>query len=136
MTAQVIVPDAVWLDRAVHLFRGTTSDPAFLTVPGARALVAVEGQFVLGWAWGYHLPRPDSSSMLYVHEVDVLAEHRRTGIGRELLAGMLEAGREAGAWKAVVVASADNLSARGLYESMGGLPSDDGHAVTYWFPLR
>ena len=39
--------------------------------------VALAGSEILGWCWGYQLIRPDDSSMLYLHQLEVDETHRR-----------------------------------------------------------
>ncbi|NUS00419.1 MAG: GNAT family N-acetyltransferase, partial [Kribbellaceae bacterium] len=52
-----------------------------------------------GWCWGAHLARPDGTSMLYLHQLEVAEPYRRKGIARELVSAFMNAGREAGATK-------------------------------------
>ena len=122
-------------EQAVRQFKGSTPDSTFVEIPGALAFVAVRGEKVLGWCWGYHLVRPDSSSMAYLHELEVAEEHRRKGIGRELLRAFMAAVREASAYKIFLITDAANAPARSLYESMVGTLSDQGPTVTYNFSL-
>ncbi len=92
-------------ERAVRRFKGGAADcAAFAETPGALAFVAARGEEVLGWCWGYHLVRPDASSMAYLHELEVAEQYRRQGIGSGLLRAFLAAGREAGAYKMFLIA--------------------------------
>lgn len=108
---------------------------SFVDAPGTLAFVAVRTDEVAGWCWGYHLPRPDASSMLYVHQLDVDEVHRRQGIGRSLLVAFLSAGQEAGATKAFLTTGEASAPARSVYESLGGGPATQGATVQYWFTL-
>lgn len=108
---------------------------SFVDDPRALAFVAGDGSEVTGWCWGYHLPRPDASSMLYVHQLDVDEAHRRRGIGRSLLAAFLSAGQEAGATRAFLTTGMARAPARSLYESLGGGPATQGATVQCWFTL-
>lgn len=127
--------DAPLLAAAVARFRGVDGARSFVDAAGTLSFVAVEASEVTGWCWGYHLPRPDDSSMLYLHEFDVDEAHRRQGIGRALMAALLSAGREAGATKAFLVTGEANAPARSLYESIGGSFAAQGPTVSYWFTL-
>ncbi|MEU9742715.1 GNAT family N-acetyltransferase [Micromonospora chersina] len=69
----------------------------FLVSPGALAFVAFEGEEIVGWCWGYHLTRPDASSMLHLHRLEVAQEHRRRGVGGALLRAFMSVGAQAGA---------------------------------------
>lgn len=110
---------------------------AFVQAPATLAFVALgDSNEVIGWCWGYHLVRPDASSMLYLHGLEVAEEHRRQGHGRALLQAFMAAGRSAGAAKLFLFTAEANGPARRLYESMGGGPPAHGPTANYWFPLR
>ncbi|GID33400.1 acetyltransferase (GNAT) family protein [Paractinoplanes brasiliensis] len=100
------------------------------------AFVAFDGDEILGWCWGYHLVRPDTSSMLYLHRLEVTPERRRRGTGRALLRAFMSAGVRAGATRMFMTTGEANAAARALYESMGGGPATQGPTVNYWFPLQ
>lgn len=136
MIVQLAATDAALFRRAVQQFKGAPADETFLTAPGTLAFAAVEGATVLGWCFGYHLVRPDSSSMVYLHELEVAPEHRRRGIGRALLAAFLAASADAGASRMFLTTGAANVSARALYESLGGGLAAQGPTVSYWFRLN
>jgi ribosomal protein S18 acetylase RimI-like enzyme len=70
-------------DRAARTF-GAAADGCqeFVRSPGALAFVASHAEEILGWCWGYHLIRPDISSKVYLHRLEVARENRRRGIGR------------------------------------------------------
>ncbi|WP_329026321.1 GNAT family N-acetyltransferase [Streptomyces sp. NBC_01423] len=135
MITHISRDDLPLLDRAAHRFRGVLADAAFLEPRSVMTFVASEGDDILGWCWGYRLVRPDGSAMLYVHGLDVAEAHRRRGIGRNLLAAFMAAGREAGASTMFVFTDEANAVARSFYESMGGGPPAQGPSVNYWFRL-
>ncbi|MFC4145665.1 GNAT family N-acetyltransferase [Micromonospora mangrovi] len=128
----------VWLfDRAMGRFGAVSGGgQAFLGSPGALAFVASEDEEVVGWCWGYHLIRPDASSMLYLHRLEVTPEHRRRGLGGSLLRAFMSAGAQAGASRMFLTTGEANAPARALYESLGGGPSAQGATVSYWFQLE
>ncbi|MET8908921.1 GNAT family N-acetyltransferase [Micromonospora sp. NPDC004551] len=128
--------DVRLFDRAMGRFGVAGGGQAFLGSPGALAFVASEGDEILGWCWGYHLIRPDTSSMLYLHRLEVAQEHRRRGIGGALLRAFLSAGAEAGASRMFLTTGEANAPARALYESFGGGPAAQGPTVSYWFPVE
>ncbi|SCE94815.1 AAA domain-containing protein [Micromonospora chaiyaphumensis] len=109
---------------------------AFLRSPGALAFVAFDGEEIVGWCWGYHLIRPDTSSMLYLHRLEVTQEHRRRGIGAALLRAFMSAGVQAGASRMFLTTGEANSPARALYESLGGGLAAQGPTVSYWFRLK
>lgn len=135
MTVDIAVPDTALLNQAVSQFMGAQSGQAFADAPNTLAFVALNGPDITGWCWGYHLIRPDDTSMLYLHQLEVDQAHRRTGIGRELLRTFMTAGAKAGATKMFLTTGADNAPARALYDSMGGGPPTQGPTLNYWFLL-
>jgi GNAT superfamily N-acetyltransferase len=133
---EVIAPSNELLNQAARLFMGGAAEEAYLRSPTSLAFVARVGSEVAGWCWGYHLPRPDGTSMLYVHQLEVAETHRRQGIGRELVHTFMTSGAAAGASKMFLTTGADNASARALYDSLGGGLAEQGPTVNYWFLLN
>ncbi|WP_229073643.1 GNAT family N-acetyltransferase [Actinoplanes sp. DH11] len=124
------------LEEAARRFTGNTAGVAlFVRSPGAIAFIAVDHHEVQGWCWGYLLDRPDGTSMLYLHRIEVAASCRRQRIGRALLRNFLETGAQLGAGKMFLITGADNVAARRLYESMGAGLATQGPTVNYWFAL-
>jgi ribosomal protein S18 acetylase RimI-like enzyme len=132
---EVITPTADLLARAVRTFMKTDADPTVLDSPGTLVFVALSGAELVGWCWGYRLVRPDGTSMLYLHQVEVLERHRARGIGRALLTAFMAAGRSAGAAKMFLTTGAENHAARKLYDALGGGLATQGATVNYWFLL-
>ena len=125
------------LRRATLRFADGDHAQACTTASGTLAFVAVaDSDEPIGWCWGHHLVRPEGSSMLYLHELEVAEEHRRQGHGRALLDAFTAAGRRAGATKMFLFTAASNVPARRLYESLGGGLAAHGPTVNYWFVLR
>jgi ribosomal protein S18 acetylase RimI-like enzyme len=125
------------LEQATRRFAGIGSDAtAFVQSPGSIAFVAMDDHEVQGWCWGSLMARPDGTSMLYLHHLEVAESCRRQGVGRELLRSFMEAGVQLGAAKMFLITGEDNVSARSLYESMGAGLAAQGPTVNYWFPLR
>ncbi|MFI5732223.1 GNAT family N-acetyltransferase [Kribbella sp. NPDC051587] len=133
MTIDITAADPVRLEAAVAKFMGSKLDPGFLTAPGTLAFVA--GTEPRGWCWGYHLPRPDGTSMLYLHQLAVAEPYRRQGLGKALLQTFMTAGTLAGATKMFLTTAADNHAARSLYDALGGGLAAQGPTVNYWFLL-
>jgi ribosomal protein S18 acetylase RimI-like enzyme len=135
MTVDIVVPESALLRRAVRQFMDGQAAPGFADTPHTLVFVAVNGDDLAGWCWGYHLIRPDGTSMVYVHQLKVAEAHRRIGIGRKLLRTFMTAGVNAGATKMFLTTGADNTPARSLYDSMGGGLATQGPTVNYWFLL-
>ncbi|MFB9237670.1 GNAT family N-acetyltransferase [Plantactinospora siamensis] len=137
MIDRVGADDSGLFERAVRTFNGSVGGGlAYLRSPGAVAFVASDGAEVVGWCWGYHLIRPDRSSMLYLHHLEVRQSHRKRGVGRALLEAFMRAGKCAGATKMFLTTGQANGPARALYESMGGGLAEQGPTVNYWFRLH
>src|SRR5512142_848079 len=123
-------------EQAAGRFAGQTSGAvAFTQSPGTLAFVAMADADVQGWCWGYLLARPDGTSMLYLHNLEVAESCRRQGIGRGLLRAFMETGVRLGAGKMFLTTGAGNTAARRLYESMGAGLATQGPTVNYWFLL-
>lgn len=130
--------DGELLARAALRFAGSSDGAtAFAGTPGTLSFVALDARLdvVTGWCWGYHLVRPDGTSMLYLHQLEVAEDRRRQGIGRALLLAFLRTGAALGATKAFLSTGAANVGARRLYESLGGGLASQGETVNYWFRL-
>lgn len=56
---------------------------------------------------------------LHITALAVRSSHRRQGLGAQVLAGLLELGREAGASHATLEVASGNGAARGLYAAAG-----------------
>jgi ribosomal protein S18 acetylase RimI-like enzyme len=134
----VIVPAAsnpVLFARAVRQFRSVDGGNRFLAAEGTVAFVATDHDEVAGWCWGQHMVRPDETSMIYLHELDVDERFRRRGVGRDLVVSFINAGRALGATKMFLTTGATNEPARALYEQLGGGLAEQGPTVSYWFQL-
>ncbi|GIH21279.1 hypothetical protein Raf01_94510 [Rugosimonospora africana] len=137
MISRVVATDVQLFERAARTFGATNGGgQAYLESTGALAFVASDRDRIFGWCWGYHLIRPDSSSMLYLHQLEVAEDHRRRGIGRALLWAFMRAGAQAGATRMFLTTRETNAPARALYDSLGGGLAAHGPTVNYWFLLN
>lgn len=133
MIVRISQTEGVLLERAVRQFWHLEGGSEYAVAPGALAFVAVDGDEVQGWCWGYQLVRPDSSSMLYLDQLEVGEQHRRKGIGRALVQAFMAAGKAVGATKMCLTTGEANVAARALYEALGGGLASQGPTVNYWF---
>lgn len=78
---------------------------------------------VVGWRQGEHLLALASAWLvvdeLHITAVAVHPDHRRRGLGRRVVEGLLLVGRAAGAARATLEVSLANGAARALYASLG-----------------
>ena len=135
MSVRVEIASPTAVEQAVSKFMGVQAGQAYAVSPSTMTFVARAGDEIAGWCWGYELVRPDDSSMLYLHQLEVDEAHRRQGIARDLMTAFMEAGASSGATKMFLTTGADNTPARTLYESMGGGLASQGPTVNYWFML-
>jgi ribosomal protein S18 acetylase RimI-like enzyme len=119
------------LATAVRKFRQVEAGESFADSSGPLAFVEMQGPEIAGWCWGYHLPRPDAFSMIYLHDIEVDEPYRRRGVGRRLMEAFMDAGRRAGAAKMFLTTGEANMPARRLYEGLGGGLASQGQTVNY-----
>lgn len=107
---------------------------AFLANPANVLMVAVADDQVIGMASGIAYVHPDKPLQLFINEVGVSERFHRQGVGRRLLAALLQHGRELGCHEAWVATELSNVAARGLYSNVGGTEEDE-HTIVYIYSL-
>jgi ribosomal protein S18 acetylase RimI-like enzyme len=91
-----------------------------LSSDSAWFLIAYAADRPLGLAVLTRVPKIDKRiGFLYLDELHVLAEHRRRGVGRTLLAAASDLASELGLAGIRLLSRPDNRAARSLYESFG-----------------
>jgi ribosomal protein S18 acetylase RimI-like enzyme len=81
---------------------------------------------IIGFAYGYELNRLNADgNMLYIHEVSVLPEYHRQGIGTELLSNITTLCKLMGICKFFLGTQKSNNAAMALYKKSGGKPTVD-----------
>jgi len=93
-------------------------------------VVAVAAEVVVGMASAIVYSHPDKPLQLFVNEVGVADRMQGQGIGKKLVARLLELARTAGCTEVWVATEEGNRAARALYASLGG-KEDDERAVVY-----
>jgi GNAT superfamily N-acetyltransferase len=131
------------IDLLSNLAPGTFDDPldpgataTFLADDRHHLAVAVDDRQVVGVASAVHYVHPDKPRPeLWINEVGVAATHRGKGVGKAILAALLELGRELGCTEAWILTNRKNAPALRLYASLGGEegPSDDV-VITFKLP--
>ncbi len=126
--------DHVILDRAVVQFRGIANvdHQPFLRDPGTVALVALDGDEIIGWAWGHAERHVCGYSQLMLYEIEVAGSVRRQGIGRALLAAFLNVGRRDGHAGVYLFTGESNGPAQALYRSLNGVASAENDTGFSW----
>lgn len=111
---------------------------AFLADPRHHIAVGIDDGVVVGFASGVDYIHPDKPAELWINEVGVAPTHQGRGIGKQIVACLLQHGVSIGCRTAWVVTEAGNAPARALYVSAGGkidveFEDPSGQPVIYLF---
>ena len=107
----------------------------FLSNPMNWLFACIDNNKIVGFAYGYELNRLNSiGNMLYIHEVSVLPEFQRQGIGRQILVGIKSLCVLTGICRFFLFTEKSNQAACALYESVGGEPAHNDD-VSYFFNI-
>ena len=136
----LLLPDDADILR--HVAPGTFDDPLdarasqeFLSDARHHLAVAIEDSVVVGFTSAVHYVHPDKEHPeLWINEVQVAPTHRAHGLGRAILEKILERGRELGCTEAWVLTDPDNVAAKRLYSSAGGVEKVHNE-IMFTFPL-
>jgi aminoglycoside 6'-N-acetyltransferase I len=117
--------DAALLERVAP---GVFDDPLdaaatrrFLDDPRHHLAVAIDGGTIVGMASAVHYDHPDKPAPeMWVNEVGVAPTHRERGLGKRLLARIIDEARALGCSEAWVLTDRSNHPALRLYRSLGG----------------
>jgi ribosomal protein S18 acetylase RimI-like enzyme len=109
---------------------------AFLADPRHHIAVAIDRGRVVGFASAVHYDHPDAPHPeLWINEVGVAASHEGRGLGKSLVAALLDTGRALGCRSAWVLTHRSNARAMRLYASAGGVAAEED-CVMFEFALR
>ena len=106
----------------------------FLNDGHSAIAVALHEGVVVGMASSFAYVHPDKPRQLFVNEVGVAPAYRRRGLGRRMVALLLERGRATGCAEAWVATEEENAPARALFSGLEGR-EDPARAVVYTYPL-
>lgn len=124
----VVASDAASFDHiADDLFDGAIDQERlleFLDDPRHHLAIAQDGELIVGFASAVHYVHPDKPPELWINEVGVAPSHHRRGLGKTIIAQLLDHGRTLGCKEAWVLTDASNTAARALYSSAGGEESE------------
>lgn len=108
---------------------------AFLSDPASFAFGAyLDGGEPAGLGWGVQMRSPSGRLTTYLHELDVLAQHRRQGVGAAIVREAMELARRRGSTRFWLSTGGHNEAAQSLYQSLGGERKPLGD-VNYWWTL-
>jgi GNAT superfamily N-acetyltransferase len=98
---------------------------SFLGDPRCHLVVALEDGSVVAFVSAVHYVHPDKPRPeLWINEASVAPTHQGRGLGKALMASMLDAARKIGCGEAWVLTDRSNGPAMRLYASTGGIESD------------
>lgn len=109
------------VSEGVEEWYDESSVAAALSVPGATLLVAEEGGEVRGFAHAFRSGTTGDVLRLYVHP-----DHRRRGVGGDLLAATLDELAAQGVERVRAMVLAGNERGQAFYESFGFERVDEG----------
>jgi len=114
---------ALLADPADDVFDGAVV-PAlaaeFLADPRHHLAAAIADGRIIGFASGVHYVHPDKPAQMFINEVGVAGRWQRRGVGRAVLAALVEHARTLSCNEAWVLTEDDNVAAHGLYAAVGG----------------
>lgn len=105
----------------------------FLNDPNHFYLLGYEGNEIAGAIHGYVYPHPTGVKYMWIDEVDTMANHRRRGVARAMMAEVFEIAREHGCEEAWLGTEHDNEPAKALY--LGTKPTEIENGPTYSWKL-
>lgn len=109
---------------------------AFLADPRHHIVAAIDDGSLVGFVSAVHYLHPDKRlPELWINEVSVVTSHRKRGIGKLMMAAMLELAGKIGCSVAWVLTDRDNAPAMRLYTVAGGV-EDASRVIMYEFDLE
>ncbi len=107
----------------------------FAEDPRHHLAIAFDGDLIVGMASAVHYIHPDKEPELWINEVGVTPAYHKRGIGKKLMAAILDQGKELGCGEAWVLTDRSNEASNKLYSSTGGRV-DSQDTVMYTFFLN
>jgi len=111
---------------------------SFLSDEKNWIFAAIRNNRIIGFAYGYELPRLDSKgNMLYIHEVGVIEEFQKRGIGEKLMNSLKKECYNYNMCRYFLITGHENIGANKLYKKCDGKVSEDsnGNDVVYHFHM-
>lgn len=100
---------------------------------------AIYDNVIIGFAYGYELNRlNDIGNMLYIHEVGVMEQYQRQGIGYRMMTELKDACKEKKICRYFLSTYQNNVGANALYRKLGGECSleSNGSDTSYYFQIK
>ena len=107
----------------------------YLAGPANHVWLAYRGSRPVGFLRGTELLQVETRApQFFLYEISVAEEHRRKGVGRDLVRAMIRFIRRRGHAEAFVFTSPSNRAAVRLYRSTGGVTETDADRM-FVYPL-
>lgn len=102
----------------------------FINNPDNYLIGCIDSNMVVGFLLAYRLQRYDGKNdMIYIHEIEVMENYQRKGIGRTLIELMHMLCIEMKTYKMFVITNKSNKAAIELYKSSGAISENDDDIV-------
>lgn len=111
----------------------------FLNNPNNWIFAAIYNDTIIGFAYGYELNRLNNiGNMLYMHEVGIMEEYQRKGIGFRMMSELKEECKGKNICRIFLSTYQNNVGANALYKKLGGAVSDEsqGNDRSYIFFIK
>lgn len=107
----------------------------FLSDPMNWIFACIQENQIIGFAYGYELNRLDSKgNMLYIHEVGVLPQYQKQGVGFQILTDIKSLCKLTCICRFFLFTQKHNAAACSLYEKAGGEKTSNTYDdVVYFF---
>ena len=92
----------------------------FLEQENTVGFGAVDGERIIGFAYGYRMSRPDGKCDFYLHAIDVEESRQCQGHGTALMQYIHAYTKETGCRKMFLLTDEENKGACACYEKAGG----------------
>jgi ribosomal protein S18 acetylase RimI-like enzyme len=125
--------DADVMDAA-DLFDQPPKQPwvgAFLRDPTHHLLIACRAGRPVGFVTGVEMTHPDKGTEMFVYELAVAPDDRRTGVARALLHELSAVARSRHCYDMWVLTDADNTAALAAYRAAGASEESE-HVMLTW----
>lgn len=121
------VKQAIAVSQKFHCLPSTEDKVAeFLSNDKNHLIVYYLDSEMVGFVLGYELQRFDvKDNMMYLHEIDVLPEHRKKGIGKALMHALMDVCKKGDVYKMFLLTERSNSPAVALYEATNGKAIND-----------
>jgi ribosomal protein S18 acetylase RimI-like enzyme len=127
--------DADKVSAAAQLFDDAPSPEAtsrFLSDPNHHMLIAYDDGVAVGFVSGAEVTHPDKGTEMFLYELGVAEDHRRRGIGTNLVQRLASIARARGCYGMWVLTDETNAAALATYQHAGANRERDPQVMLSW----